>query len=177
MVLLYTNTSLVFYQVFDAFCEIIIVKENKTSINNAASHFQLFLTLFQNKRNKMHQNSISFSKQQQEISLITTLPFSSQCSTLMWGLGGIRQVCGHRNVMGGMLGDTSILYTSYSSPCVYWPWWLAPDITCCCCGAGEEMLMEFEMMLKSRAGDWSDECIPTWEQPSLYFHLLWKCNV
>ena len=64
----------------------------------------------------MHQNSISFSKQQQEISLITTLPFSSQCSTLMWGLGGIRQVCGHRNVMGGMLGDTSILYTSHASP-------------------------------------------------------------
>ena len=61
------------------FCQIIIVKKNKTSINNADSHFQLFLTLFQNRRNKMHQNSISFSKQQQEISLITTLPFSSQC--------------------------------------------------------------------------------------------------
>ena len=62
-------------------------------------------------------------------------------------------------------------------PAPQWPWWPAPDITCCCCGAGEEMLMEFEMMLKSRAGDWSDECTPTWEQPSLYFHLLWKCNV
>ena len=31
---------------------VIIVKENKTSINNAASHFQLFLTLFQNKEIK-----------------------------------------------------------------------------------------------------------------------------
>lgn len=61
----------------------------------------------------MHQNSISFSKQQQEISLITTLPFSSQCSTLMWGLGGIRQVCGQRNVMRGMSGDTS---TPHSPP-------------------------------------------------------------
>ena len=96
----------------------------------------------------MHQNSISFSKQQQEISLITTLPFSSQCSTLMWGLGGIRQVCGQRNVMGGMLGDTSIPHTP-------------PAPHSLMAGSGYYVLL-----LRSRGGNadgiWNDVEKPSW---------------
>ena len=152
------------------FSEIIMVKEIKQVLIMRPHIFSFSWLCFKMGETKCIRIPLSFPKQQQEISLITTLPFSSRCSWCEDWEGSV------------MFADTEMWCWNvprYADVDTSPQWRPAPDITCCCCWGRGEMLMEFEMMLKSRAGGCSESARPheSRTRHSLYCYILWKCNV